>query len=78
MGDRVVAHFLDSDYAGMPTTVEGELSARPDECSGAIAFVVVGRRAIRPADLVSVHAGACDHTDPRSERARQNFRRKYE
>ena len=77
IGDRVTAHFLDSEYGSMPSTAEGELGALVDECSGGIAFLTVGGRAIRPADLVSVHAGGCDHGVVLSGRHGDAFMRKY-
>lgn len=77
IGDHVTAHFIDSEYGSIPSDARGVLSVRVDECSGAIAFLVVGDRAIRPADLVTVHTDECDHRDQRSPKARENFHRKH-
>lgn len=73
IGDTITVHFLDSDYGDMPTVTTGILGAPID------GMLVVGERRIKTMDVWNFHVGPCDHArDQRSDRARENFRRKYE
>ncbi len=71
MTPDVTVHYQDDRYGNMPTTARGDAFALDGH------LVVDGRR-VRADLITNVHAGPCDHAgDQRSERARDNFRRKY-